>query len=210
MSKPAIVLIGAGGHSLACIDVIELSGLFQIEAIVGNAGEAGQQRLGYPVLGGDECLERLAGASRSALICVGQLKSPQTRIGLFERVQALGFNIPVVISPLAWVSPHARIGAGSIIMHGAIVNAGAVVGSNCIINTRALVEHGAAIGDHCHISTGAILNGDVQVGNGCFVGSNASVRQKIRIGERCVIGLGQAVVADCPDDAWLPSPNVKS
>jgi sugar O-acyltransferase (sialic acid O-acetyltransferase NeuD family) len=203
-----MVMIGAGGHALACIDVIERGGLFRIKALVGNTEEAGQQRLGYPVLGGDEHLEYLAGASRSALVCVGQLKSPLTRMRLFERAQAIGFNMPVVISPLACVSPHARIGAGSIIMHGAIVNAGAVVGSNCIINTRALVEHGASVGDHCHISTGAILNGDVRVGAGSFVGSNASVRQNILIGARCVIGLGQAVVADCPDGSWLPTPKV--
>ncbi len=203
MSKPTIILIGAGGHALACIDVIEQEGRYSIEAIIGNAGEAGQERLGYPVLGGDEHLEHLAGAGRSALVCVGQRKSPQVRIQLFERAKALRFNMPVVVSPLAWVSPHARIGAGSIIMHGAIVNAGAGVGSNCIINTGALVEHGASVGNHCHISTGAILNGDVSVGDGSFVGSGSQVKEGTKIGRQCVLGLGANVLADIPDGTIL-------
>ncbi len=203
MTRPGIVLLGAGGHALACIDVIEASGRYRIEGLLGAAGEKGEQHLGYPVLGSDDELARLAKPTTNALVCVGQIKSPDLRMRLFARLRELSFGLPTIIAPTAWVSPHARIGAGSIVMHGAIVNAGADVGENCIVNTRALVEHGARVGDHCHIATGALLNGDVEVGEGSFIGSGSLVKEGVRIGRRCIVGLGATVFSALPDDAVL-------
>jgi len=44
---------------------------------------------------------------------------------LFEQIKKLGGRLPVVVSPLAYISKHAKIGAGTIIMHYALINAGA-------------------------------------------------------------------------------------
>ena len=38
------------------------------------------------------------------------------------------FNFPVIISPKAYVSKEAKIGEGTIIMHGAIVNKNSKIG----------------------------------------------------------------------------------
>ncbi len=53
------------------------------------------------------------------------LNPPDLRIRLYERLRQLGFEMPVVMSPRAYVSRHASVGEGTIVMHGAIVNAGA-------------------------------------------------------------------------------------
>jgi sugar O-acyltransferase (sialic acid O-acetyltransferase NeuD family) len=204
VSSASILLVGAGGHAAACIDVIEAGGRFTIAGLVGSVDEVGKRILSYPVLGTDEHLPALLAAHPNALICVGQIKTPQPRIRLFEQLQALGYQLPVIVSPHAYVSKHAAIGAGTIVMHGAIVNAGARVGRNCIINTRALVEHDATIADHCHIATAAIINGEVRIGAGSFVGSNTTVRQCIEIGERCLIGMGQRLLADCESGTSIP------
>ena len=203
MKQTAILLVGAGGHALACIDVIEAGGHFRIEGLLGAPREKGEQRLGYPVLGNDEDLPLLAGSGRNAVVCVGQIKSPEPRMRLFARLRELGYKLPAIVSPSAWVSPHARVGAGSIVMHGAIVNAGAEVGENCIINTQALIEHGARVGNHCHVSTGALLNGDVEVGEGSFIGSGSQVKEGVRIGQRCLVGIGTTVLSDLADGACL-------
>ena len=75
-------------------------------------------------------------------------------------------SFPCSSRPHAHVSRHATLGAGTIVMHGAVVNAGAVVGRNCIINSQSLVEHDAVIGDHCHIATAAAINSGVRIGAG--------------------------------------------
>lgn len=193
MSKPDLILIGAGGHAHACIDVIEQHGQYQIAGLVGTVEELHTQHLGYSVIATDSDLPRLAKAYQFALITVGQIRSPDNRTRLYQQANGIGFLLPVIIAPTAHVSRHATIGAGTIVMHGAIVNAGARVGSNCIINTHALLEHDTTVEEHCHISTGVILNGDVHIGAGSFVGSGSIIKEGVSLGKGCVVGMGLSV-----------------
>lgn len=201
MSRTGLILVGAGGHAQACIDVIEQQGQFEIAGLVGTANQLHAHQCGYAVIGTDADLPRLAQSHRYALITVGQILSPALRMRLFLQVKALGLELVRVVAPSAHVSRHAQLGEGTIVMHGAIVNAGATVGANCIINTRALIEHGASVGADCHIATGAILNGNVRVGAGSFVGSGSIVKEGVLLGKQCIIGMGMSVRHDQADHA---------
>ena len=198
MTKPQLILIGAGGHARSCIDVIEQQGYFKIAGLVGFPEQRASQHVdyGYAVVGVDCELINLAKTYQYAIITVGQMQSSQHRIRLYQEATKLGFQLPTIIAPTAHVSIHSTLGAGTIIMHGAIVNAGASVGSNCIVNSRALIEHDARVEDHCHISTGVILNGGVTVGAGSFIGSGTVIKQGITIGRDCLVGMGLAVRHD--------------
>lgn len=206
LTNKRILLVGAGGHARSCIDVLETAN-WEIVGLFAQREEVGTTVLGYPVIGTSADLADHIAAVPFALVVIGQIESPAPRIMMFECLQKLGFQLPVVISPKAHVSRHACILDGSIVMHGAVVNAGAIVGRNCIVNTQALVEHDAEVGDHCHISTRATLNGGVRVGRGSFVGSGAVVRQETRIGEGCFIGMGSVIRRDCPDLARVTRGN---
>ena len=202
-----IVLIGAGGHAASCIDVIETGGDFRIAGIVGMDGELNRRMCGYEVIATDKDLSKLASEYRYALITVGQIKSPENRIRLYRQARRAGFEFPCIGSAHAHISKHAHVGAGSIVMHGAVVNANARVGENCIINSRALIEHDAEVGDHCHISTGAILNGNVIIGDSCFIGSGALTMHGISIGANCLVGMASVVRHDLPGETtyWAGS-----
>ena len=169
-----IILVGAGGHCKSCIDVIEQAGTFQIAGIVDVPEKLHQEILGYEITATDDDLPHLVNEYENFLITLGQIKSPEKRIRIFQTLKNLGAKFPVIISPLAYVSIHAQVEDGTIVMHHALINAGAHIGKNCIINTKALVEHDAVICDHCHIATGAIINGGVKAGSGIFFGSNAT------------------------------------
>jgi sugar O-acyltransferase (sialic acid O-acetyltransferase NeuD family) len=199
MSRPQLILFGAGGHARSCIDVIECCGAYEIAGLVGLPQEVGTSHLGYRVISTDSELLSLAGRFRFALVTVGQIRSADARIQLYRRLIEAGFELPTIISPLAHMSPHASLGHGSIVMHSAVVNAGADIGRNCIVNTRALVEHDAAVGDHSHIATGAILNGSVRVGSGTHVGSGSVIMEGVSVGDNCIVGMGLAVRHDLPD-----------
>jgi len=203
-SEQPILVIGAGGHARACIDVIEAHGVYGIAGLIGLPEEAGTQVLGFPVLGTDKDIPALVAKFGTAIVAVGQIKSPDLRINFFTQLEQLGCRLPAIVSPLAYVSRHAQVGAGTIVMHGAVINAAASAGRNCIINSMALVEHDVVVGDHCHIATSAAVNSGAHIGAGTFVGSGVTVRQLIRIGERCVIGMGQHVVKNCESGTWLP------
>jgi len=198
-----ILLLGAGGHARACIDVIEQHRGFAIVGAIGTLPEVGARILGYRVLGTDADLARVRDehAIAAAIVAVGQIKTAAPRIRLFAVLEAMGIATPVIVSPRAYVSPHAEIGAGTIVMHGTVVNAGARVGRGCILNSHAVVEHDVEIGDHCHVASNAAINGGVKVGSGTFVGSGTSVREGVVIGAGSVIGMGQRVLADCAPGA---------
>ena len=188
-----LLLIGGGGHCRSCIDVIETTGRFEIAGIVDPDQTSEASCLGYPWLGTDDELPDLLKRYRSALITVGQVKSPAIRMGLFERLSALGAEFPVIVSPHAYVSRHAFVDRGTIVMHGAVINAGARTGENCIVNSLALIEHDASLGAHCHLSTGARLNGDAQVDAGSFIGSGAVVHHGVNIASGCIVTAGAVV-----------------
>jgi sugar O-acyltransferase (sialic acid O-acetyltransferase NeuD family) len=181
MNKPKLILIGGGGHCRACIDVIEAENRFDIAGIIEKDQAAYPPIFGYPVLGCDNELKTFRNVADFALITVGQIENADLRIKLFQQAQQAGFILPIVKSPNAWVSQHAQIDEGTIVMHHAVVNAGAKTGKNCILNTKSLIEHDCIVGNHCHISTGAILNGAVSIGDGSFIGSNAVVVQGVSI-----------------------------
>ena len=171
--KEKIILIGGGGHCMSCIDVIEREGRYTIAGIVDVPEKKQHNVLGYSVIGSDADLAQLTKTYPNVLITLGQIKSPTRRMELFNDLKQIGACFPTIQSPLAYVSPHAQVAVGTIVMHHALINAGASVGRNCIINTKALVEHDAVIEDHCHISTGAVVNGGATIGSGSFFGSGA-------------------------------------
>ena len=198
MSKPGLLLIGAGGHAKSCIDVIERQNELQIIGLVGSFNEVGTRVLGYEVLGTDDDLPELMKFAPFALISVGQIGANELRSNLFSKILNLGYLSPVVTSPLAYVSPHAVVGKGTVVMHHATINVGASIGNNCIINSQVLVEHDVVVEDHCHIATGAIINGGSSVGRSSFIGSGSTIRESISIGTMCAIGMGVIVRHDIP------------
>ena len=196
-----LILIGGGGHCKSCIDVIEQAGIFQIVGIVDVPEKLHKKIFGYEIIATDDDLPRLVKEYDNFLITLGQIKSPEKRIRIFQTLKESGAKLPVIISPLAYVSKHVEIGDGTIIMHNALINAGAKIGSNCIINSKALIEHDAIIGDHCHIATGAVINGGVRVGSRTFFGSNAVCKEYIEIGENAVIGCGAKIIKNIPPNS---------
>jgi sugar O-acyltransferase (sialic acid O-acetyltransferase NeuD family) len=190
--KPELILIGGGGHCKSCIDVIEEEDKFKIAGIVDLPEKKGQKVLGYEIIASDNEILILRKKFSHFLVTMGQVKSASLRISKFNTLEPAAF--PIIVSPNAYISKHAQVGAGTIIMHYAIVNAGAKVGNNCILNTKSLIEHNTVIGDHCHISTSAIANGGVQIGAGTFLGSNAVAKEYVTIGDNCVIGAGVSIM----------------
>jgi sugar O-acyltransferase (sialic acid O-acetyltransferase NeuD family) len=188
-----ILIIGGGGHCKSVIDVIESTGEYKIYGIIDIKEKVGQKVLGYKIIGTDEDLEKYRNDIELAFIAVGFINSVELRVKIYDKLKQLNFKLPVVISPLAYVSKHSLIEEGTIVMHYAVINAGAKIGKNCIINTKALIEHDAIIEDFCHISTGAIINGGVIVGKYSFIGSNATTKQYIKIPENSFIKAGTVV-----------------
>ena len=202
-SKQEIILLGAGGHCKSCIEVISGVSKYSILGIIDKDGSSTKHILGHNVLGTDKDLESLVNRCSSVLVTVGQIKSPEIRISLFERAKSLGFNFPVICSHLSYISKSAEIGEGTILLHGSFINTSVRVGTNCIINTKALIEHDTQIGSHCHVSTGVIINGGARVEDRCFIGSGAIIHEGVTIGGDSIISAGQVIRKDVPSNSVI-------
>ena len=180
-----IILIGAGGHCASCIDVIEMQRKFKIVGLIDNKKK--NFLLNYKIIGNDKELKKFSRKIQYALITTGCIKNSKIRENLFKKISNYGFKFPVIISPLSYVSKHASIGEGTIVMHGAIINAGAKIGKNCIINNKTLIEHDVVVEDNCHLSTRSTVNGGVTIKKNSFIGSCSVIKQNIKIGKNCFI-----------------------
>jgi sugar O-acyltransferase (sialic acid O-acetyltransferase NeuD family) len=188
-----IVLIGGGGHCKSAIDVIEQEAKYNIAGIVDNTKILGSEIFNYKVIGNDYDLSNLSKKYKNALITLGQIKSANQRIKLYELAEQAGFSLPTIISPYSYVSKHSSIGSGTIVMHGVVINADVKVGVNCIINSKSLVEHDCNISDHCHISTSVTLNGGTQIEQKCFIGSKSVAKENSHIRFESILSFGALI-----------------
>ena len=207
-----LILVGGGGHCQSVIDVIATTGTWTIAGILDVPHKVGKRVLGYDIIGTEAQVPSLI-KEHHFLITVGQIQTSEPRARLFELIRQAGGVLPTIISLHAYVSPHATLGEGSVVMHRALINAGASVGVNSIINSQALIEHGTRIGSHCHVATGAIINGDCQIGDHTFVGSRAVVLQGLTIGEHIIVGAGAVVTQSLTEPGvyvGIPARKVRS
>ena len=190
--KPNLVLIGGGGHCVSVIDVIENDNKFNILGIL-DSNIKENNVLGYKILGGDNLIPELVNENTCFLITVGQVKNYTIRKKIAKSLKENNARLATIISSLAYVSKHAHIEEGTVIMNHAVVNAKSRIGKNCIINTKSNIEHSVKIGDFCHISTCVVVNGDSLVGKGSFIGSNATISNGISIKENSIISAGKFI-----------------
>ena len=184
-----MILYGASGHGKVIIDILEANNT-PIDYIVDDNPQVNEV-LGYEV-------RRNTGSYDEAIISIG---SAEIRRKIVESIDVKKY--PVAIHPTAVVSPRAKIGEGTVVMQGAIIQTCVEIGKHCIINTGASVDHECKIGDYVHIAPRATLSGDVEVGDGTWIGVGAVVKQCIKIGRNCMIGAGATVVKDVPDGATI-------
>lgn len=198
MSTKKIVLIGAGGHAKACVEIIEMTGEYSVAEIVGQVPEFGLSIFGLEIKHSDADLALLRNKYDYAFIGIGQIHNPNPRKKMYSKLLNLGYQLPTIISKYAIVSSRAKIEDGSIVMNGAILNADCKVGKNSIINSAALIEHDVLVGDDCHISTRVTINGNCKIGPGTFLGSGTLIRNGIEIGENSFVGMGSVIAESLP------------
>lgn len=195
-----IIFVGFGGHAKSVIDSIEKAGQYKI---IGYTDVAhGKDYRGYPYLGGDDVLQQYFDRGiKYAFVSVGYMGKGDLRCRLYEKVKCIGYSLPTIIDVSAQIAEDVRIGEGSFIGKGAIINSDTAIGKMCIINSGAIVEHDCEVDEFSHISVGTVLCGNVNVGRSAFVGANATVIQGRTIGNHCIVGAGTVVRRDLEDNS---------
>lgn len=200
--KDEIILIGAGGHARVLIDLIRLSGLYEIAGIIDSQLKVGEMVSGIDVLGNDDVLGKLySHGLKYASVAVGSTKDNFKRRVLYENAKEIGFSVPCLLHPKAVIAGNVQLLEGAQVMAGAIIQVNNTIGENTIINTGAIVEHDCQIGMHVHVCPGATISGGCKIGTGAFIGAGATVIQGLSIGNNAVVAAGAAVISDVPANA---------
>jgi len=188
-----VLLFGAGGHAQVIADVLRAQQ--HAGEHISFAGDVDDGAFGdgrdVDVLG---TIAEWPRAEHDAVIVA--IGDNATRRGLFALAERGGARFAIARHPSSVVAPDVRLGAGTMVCAGAVVNTRAVIGANTIINTAASVDHHCRIGDHVHIAPGARLGGTVAVGEGALVGIGAIVLPGRTIGAWATVGAGAVVVHD--------------
>ena len=179
-------LYGASGHAKVIIEILEACGV-EVEGLFDD-NEALSELQGYSVARYD------AACDAEKIVSIG---NNAIRKAIAE---GIGGRFGIAVHPSAILSPRAKVGHGTVVMHGAIVQADAQIGKHVIVNTGAKIDHECHIDDYAHISPGATLCGNVSVGEGTQVGAGAVVVPGVRIGKWSLICAGSVVTKDIPDN----------
>lgn len=195
-----VVIIGAGAHGREILEILRQPATDKLE-VVGFIDDDpnlhGQRIDDAPVLG-DWSWFAGVDQHRVAVICGSGF--PGTRKQIVEKALSLGLNFVNAISPLANISPNAKVGQGVVVYANAIACRGSFIGDHVAINVGAIVSHDTRIGAYGALNPGVNLAGNVRVGEGCLLGIGCSVIQGITIGAWSIIGAGSVVIRDLPDN----------
>jgi len=189
-----LFIFGAGGHGKVVAETAEATGGWESIRFLDDDFLRLNGSLHWPVANPDEFSDKLRGAS--AVIAIG---NSGKRLALLDEVSAAGGMLPVLLHPVAWVSPSAVFEEGTVVFAGAVIQAEARLGRGVIVNTLAGVDHDCVLGDGVHICPGAHLAGNVTVGERSWLGIGCSIKQGIRIGRDVTIGAGAVVINDVAD-----------
>lgn len=192
-----LVLIGGGEHARVIAEAAAAAGAYTVLGFVDPNPYARMESAGVRRLGDDRALQWVRHAS--LVIAFGSLGPADRRAVVAEAFEQDGWTFATVVDPRAAVSPTAQIGAGSVVLAGAVVQTGARIGRHCVVGSGAVVEHDVRLGDHVQVAPRGAIGGGTTVGARSFIGLGAGVRDHIRLGDRVTVAMGAAVTQDVDD-----------
>lgn len=181
-----LIIVGTSGHGKVVADIAEKNGYHNIVFL--DADESKKSCGSYPVVGKDDMIDNLGG---NVIVAIG---NASIRRRIQESIDSS--RIATLIHPDAVIAKDVKIGVGTVVMAGAVINSGASIGKGCIINTCASIDHDCIISDYVHISVGAHIAGTVNVNDNTWIGAGAIVSNNLAIMGDCMIGAGAVVVKD--------------
>ena len=197
MEKKDIIILGRGGHAKVIIDMIEEENLYNIVGITDIDPEDDKEFFGYPILGNDDVLPAYFNRGvKNIAVGIGGFKDNILRKKLFMMAKDIGFNVPPIIHSSAIVSRRSKIGEGTIVKRGVIIDTDVSIGVNNILELGAIVGHESRIGDHVLLSANVMISAYNVIGNEAFFAVASTIVSGAKVCEGALIGAGAVVVND--------------
>lgn len=194
--KAPIIIVGAGGYARAIHDAVSCDVAFEVISFVDNHAVDGQIFCGLPVQLESDFLR--SGYSGAIAVGLGDNAVREKVVqGLKNNLPHASF--PVISHPRAIIARSARIGAGSVILGGAVVGANVEIGEFGSVWSNAVIEHDSVAADFVTLAPSATTGGNVTIGARTFLGLGCQTLHNIRVGSDCVISAGAVLSANVAD-----------
>jgi len=205
MSKTQLIIIGAGGHAHSIIDIVESGEHYTLLGMLDTSDVRSDKKFAYQVWGRGHDIEAILSkkTNQSPSELVVAIGDNFYRSQLHKQIarQTPKAEFASLVHPRAHVSKRATIGVGSVVMAGAIVNAGCKIGDGVIINSSAVVDHDCVINDFSSVAPGAVIGGGVSIGERSSIGLGAKLIHNLSIGNDVCVGAGAVVLNSIDTDS---------
>lgn len=182
-----LVIIGAGGHGRVVADIAKKSDMYK-EIVFLDDSEVENKKVWVS----GKVRDYTSYINNSEfIVAIGNNK---VREKIQKELEGNGAQFATLIHPNATVCEDVKVGRGTVIMAGAVINSCAEIGNGVIINTCSSVDHDCTIGDYTHVSVGAHISGTVSVGRRAFLCAGVTVSNNVGICDDCIVGAGAVVV----------------
>jgi len=186
-------MIGAGGHALVLIDVMQQLHIEPI-AIVSPTAPGIEYLKQYAWIDSDDKVSDYQTTEIILINAIGSTDNVNTRAAVYSRHTGKKYNFISLLHPNSSISKiDVKLGNGFLALANSLIGPGVTIGDNVLINSGAIIEHESSIGNHCHIASGAVVCGNCHLGQKIHLGAGATVNQNIRIGDGAIIASGSVV-----------------
>ncbi|MEK5026361.1 acetyltransferase [Paenibacillus sp. FSL M7-1046] len=189
--KNGLIIIGAGGHGKVVADIANEMNIWDNISFIDNNLSV-TECIGFEVIGNTEDINTYIN-DFDFFVAIG---NNSTRELIQNKLEHDGASIVSLIHPQAVIGSNVKVGCGTVIMAGVIINSSSSIGKGCIVNTASSVDHDNIIEDYTHLSPGVHLAGTVKIGKGTWLGIGSIVSNNIDICSGSKIGAGAVVVND--------------
>lgn len=180
-----LLLVGAGGFGRVVLEHASM----QYDCAFLDDGDK-KYVDGIPVIGSTADIEKFFPEYRLLLVTIG---NNTLRRKLYNRAKAAGYTFPNVILPSAYVSSHAHIGSGCVILNNVVIQNNAKCGDGCILNPGVELHHDSSIGSYCLIYTNSVVRSLTHVGDQVWIGSNVTVSTSATVPDDAKIEDGSVI-----------------
>jgi sugar O-acyltransferase (sialic acid O-acetyltransferase NeuD family) len=189
--KDKLIIIGASGHGKVVADIAIKMNKWQSIAFLDD-DKSIKTSMGLEVIGKTtDAFTYKDEADFFVAIC-----NNATREKIQEKLIEEDLNVVSLVHQSAVIGTDVKIGIGTVVMAGVVINSSTKIGKGCIINTSSSLEHDNVIEDYVHISPGVSMAGTVKVGRLSWIGIGSVISNNVNICSGCKVGAGAVVVKD--------------
>lgn len=193
MSDRILLIVGAGGHGKAVAEAALLSGQWGSILFADDRWPQLQQCTGWPVVANTAGLVTVADRVHGAIAAIG---NNEMRERCVKAIRDSTIPLVSVVHPQAFISPAAKIGAGTAVLAMAVVGTDALIGIAAIVNANATVDHDVVLDEFAHLGVGVQLAGGVHIKGRAWLQAGCSAGYGVVVPERAVLAPGVALAAD--------------